>query len=200
MRKRRFSTAVGTVVVGMACAAATASASGFDLTGGTFTGTATAQQTVVIDGSYSVTCDVALQGDTEGVAGNAAAATVDPTFTNCDYFGWPVDVTVHGSWELEVTAKLTTTPRVYQLALRMPAGASMTWAIPLSGCEWNVSAPQTVTSGVVGAQAVAGLDLEMDMYGLAFTTNGNCPFGNGNTLEYHSNGPIQLEDVAVDEL
>lgn len=204
MAKRLAAVAV-TAAMGLAVGAAAASADGFDLTGGDFTGTATADQELTIDGVYTSTCSTLdVDGNTEAVTGTPAALAFGFSFASCTAFGFPPTITSSGSWQFEVTSKISSSPPTYAGQLRFPSGSSTTIHVPIAGCSWTVAGPQTFTHGaggnvVTAVQNGSTLQISVSIQGISYTASG-CPFGSGSNMTYDSNGPIDLPGVTVDEL
>lgn len=191
---KKIATAGAVAVMGLGLGAASASATNAtDISGGAYSGSGSAQHTFIVDGSYTIACDASFSGNTENGA-NAVQTIFTPAFSNCDFFGFPADVTISGGWTLNVGTLLSASPEVYGGSIVIPNTSSIQIDVPLVGCEVYISTPQTFTSGVTGTDTNAGVDIDGDVTGISYTTNGSCPFGNGSTGEYHTNGPVSISN------
>lgn len=83
----------------------------------------------------------------------------------------------------------------------IPAGASSTTQVPLTGCEVTVSGAQSFLHGTGSnvvrlRNATGGVELEVSLDGMTYTTTG-CPFLGGSDLVYQSNGAISVPGITV---
>jgi hypothetical protein len=186
---------------------ATGASAAYDLTGGDYASTSFNQHTFAFDqGNYTVPCDVSFAGNTDNVPGDAASTMLTPTFSNCDFFGFPVTATTTDPWKLTVTYADILSPYGASAtgSLSLPEGAEASFEIPLLGCAWTITPSQTIEHGAGGNSltmtnnwAEGDTQANVAAAGLSYTTNGFCPFGSGDNLSYQSNGPIVFPGVDI---
>lgn len=199
---RRLAAAGVVAALGLGAGAVSAAAA-FDLSGGHYAAVNTGDH-VISFGGYPIVCtSMSLAGDTEtGV--NPASSGLALAGAVCDFAGFPVDVTATGSWELEVAgAWASGPPKIYWVDLHLLSTATFTLEIPILGCEITVTTPQVVRHGVgvnslMLADYGSSFQLDVNVGGMGYTTNGYCPMGAGDDMTY--TGVFDVEGFAVDEV
>ncbi|MBF6619402.1 MAG: hypothetical protein ITG02_04130 [Patulibacter sp.] len=195
-KMRKLAGIIAAAILGASVAAASASA--YDITGGSYVGSSTAPHSLTFGGVYTVTCHVDFAGHTENVVGDTAATDMTPAYSNCDFFGLPATVTSAAPIRLKVTADwppFSLSIDLYILGIKLIE-------IPIVGCQVAVSSPQSLLDGtggnsIVGANVGSDFEWGASVQNIAYTTNGACPFGSGSDGAYDTNGPVTLQGVSV---
>lgn len=192
---QKLATAGAVAAMGLGLGAASASA--YSISGGAYTGTATAQHTFTIDGAYTISCDAEFNG----VATGAASTDFTPSFTNCDFFGFPADVTPTGDWRLTVTGGGSGS---YTGEIELLGDVDI--AVPIADCYVNVQSGQVFADGVngnilTGDQIGSDVALVGDVNGISWTSSGTgCPWlpsTSGTSAVYSTNGAVDIPNVTV---
>lgn len=197
---KKIATAGAVAALGLGLGAASASA--YDLTGGSYTATnASLGDHSFTAGGYTVICTGAsFAGDTENGA-NAASTNFVPTYSGCDLIGLPASVTTSGPWTLQVTGG--SSPN-YTGEIAIPGSSSVQIDVPDLGCEIYITTPATFAHGasssygtnvLTGTTSGSGTLLNADVYNISYTTNGLCPFGDGDDGQYQ--GAVNAPGVGV---
>lgn len=197
-RFSRLATVGAVAVLGVGAGAGAASA--YSISGGAYTGTATANHTSTFGGAYTFDCpssDVSYSGTATGA--DTTSFTPDFGFS-CDFFGFPAMATQSGAWSLKVVAGPDMNG-YYDGELAIPVGTATTNESPLPGCEATFSGPQAFRHGfsstVIRMKNVGGdVTLEMDLNGIAYSAAGPC-FGSGSGGVYSTNGVVTLPGVVI---
>lgn len=174
------------------------SASAYDLTGGSYTGSGSAAHTLTFGGAYTLSCDADYAGNTENVTGDAAATDMTPTYSNCAFFGFPATMVSASPVRLKVTASwppLSVSLDLFILGIKLIE-------IPIIGCQVSISSPQSLLHGsggnsILGANVSSSFQWSASVQNISYTTNGLCPFGSGSDGTYDTNGVVTLSGVNV---
>lgn len=187
--------AAAAVVAVAGLGVSTSSASAYTLTTH-LTGSGSAQHTITFDGMYTASCDVAFTGTSSG-----ASIAFDFNYANCDFFGFPADVTTAGSWGLLVTGG--SSPN-FTGQITLPSASVVTLDVPIMGCQVSFTTPQTLSHGSGGnaitmtnVASPTSVDLEASLK-LPYTSNGACGFSLSGTAEYETNGPVRIAGLTID--
>lgn len=203
---KKIATAGAVAAMGLGLGAASASAVTYDLTGGSYEGIATEDHTFTVGGAYTITCDThggnptTFTGDTESPGGPSTNFT--PDYSDCDFFGFPASVTINSPWLLTVTGNTSTSNFTGEINIPDNAGHEVIIKVPLVGCEVYVNGSQTFKDGVGGTslsgdEVGSDFELNAEVNGIIYTTNGSCPFGSGSDGVYQTNGAVTIEGVGV---
>ncbi len=190
---QKLATAGAVAAMGLGLGAASASA--YAISGGEYTGTATAPHTFTVgNGNYTISCDIAtFTGDATG----AATTAFTPTYDDCTFFGFPADVVQDGPWSLTATSGPDGTG-AYGGTMEIPAGTSTTINVPVAGCSVVVSGYQDFTSGLIARNFASGTGVELSggVTGVTYTASG-CPFASGTDGTYSTNGNVTIPGITV---
>lgn len=193
---KKLATASVVAVLGLGVSAVGASA--YSISGGAYAAVSSAGHSSSIGGAYTIVCDPPTFS---GSATGSATTSFTPAYANCDFFGHPAEFTLSGAWELTVIGG-SGPSGPYYARVDIPTGVNVTTAVPLVGCEIYNAGPQSFVNGVGGTTVTlwntpAGLQVDADVYGIGYTTNGACPFVSGTDGEYHTNGSVIFPGVTV---
>lgn len=197
---KKIATAGAVAAMGLGLGAASASAYSIDaLAPNTnpymYTSVDSSSHTFTVGGAYQITCDVAsFTGNATGAATTAFA----PTYTNCNFFGFPAFVTAHGDWSITVLAGSGSS---FTGKVEIPSTSSVTISVPIAGCNVTVPGGQTFVDGVgsnVGqANNVAGgVELTAVADGIVYNASG-CPFSSGSDGIYDTGGVVEIPGIEV---
>lgn len=181
--------------VGLGVSAAGASA--YSLLGGAYLTTPSATHAATVAGSvYTVSCGAV---EFEGAATGLASTDFVASHSGCGFFGFPATVTQSGDWQFTVIG--TNGAGIYFGRIDIPAGASSTFDMPMTGCTVVVSGPQSVVHGfgdsyIEATNSGGGLEVGAVLNGLVYTASG-CPFSSGADLTYDTGGVIEVPGVAA---
>lgn len=201
----RLATAMAVAAVGLGLGATNASAYRIDGISGNpfvYSGTAGAAHTYTTGEFFQLECPTKDTTFT-GIADGAAMTVFTPSYGGeeaCSFLGYPATVEQTGTWELTVNAGPNGTAE-YNGDITIPAGTSTTVTVPILGCSWTVSGPQTFAHGVNGNNLRAddyggGVFLEAAVYGISYVAAG-CPFLSGNDGQYRTNGVVTIPGIAI---
>jgi hypothetical protein len=196
---QKIATAGAVAAMGLGLGAASASA--YDITGGNYVGTGTAQHSFTIDGAYTINCDATFTGNTDNVAGDTNSTDFAPAFANCDFFGFPADVTPADDWRLTVTGGGSGN---YTGQIELLGDVDI--AVPIADCYVNVASGQVFADGaggniLTGTQVGSDFELIGEVNNINWTSTGTgCPWlpnTSGSTAVYSTNGPVEIPGVSV---
>ena len=170
-------------------------ASAYSISGGAYTSATSSTVKLTLAGSYTYACS---STSFSGVATGADTMTMTPAFGGCSYYGFPWVITQSGAWKIKVTGG--SAPN-FTGELEIPAGVTTTWTLPITGCTFVISGPQTLRHGVGGNAAVirnmgTGAELSFHLNGIAFTAT-SCPYSSGTNGVLDSGGGISLPGITV---
>lgn len=173
------------VSAGLLLGASAPGVSAYSVSGGTYTGTATDDPTFTVGGFYEITCPMAWT-TFAGTATGWPVTYFRPYYGgigDCDFFGFPADVTQDGSWGLTVSAGPTGSG-IYTGSLHLPAATTTTIEIPIVGCTVTITGTQHLAHGsgwnaVTAFNVWGGIAVAYGVDGVAYSASG-CPFSSGS--------------------
>ncbi len=187
---RKLASAAAIAAFGLGVGAG--SASGYSLLGGPYLGSAAAANTATVGGAYTLSCGAV---EFSGSATGSATTEFVAAHSDCTYFGFPALVTQSGEWEFTVIGDDGF--GTYAGRIDIPAGASSTTSLPITGCTVTVEGPQSISDSLVQVvNGSSGLAVSVSLSGIGYTASG-CPFSSGTDLSYASNGPIEVPGVTA---
>jgi hypothetical protein len=186
---KKMATAGAVAAMGLGLSAASASA--YAISGGAYTGTATANHTFTVGGAYQIECTSATFS---GTATGAATTAFTPSYSGCTFFGFPATVTQSGVWS--ITANSGPVGGVYGGRVDIPAGTTTTIEVPIAGCTVTVTGAQGFAGAGSASNNGSGVDLEASVTGIVYSASG-CPFPSGTDGEYLTNGPVTIPGISV---
>lgn len=179
-------------------------ASAYAITGGSYTGSATATHSFTVASAFTLTCPAA-QTTFSGTATGSATTNFTPTYgggaTVCTFFGLPTAVSQSGTWSLTVTGGPDGSGW-YTGNLHIPATTVTTISTPLAGCVVTVAGTQQFSHGtggnVVRGRNVTptGVELQASVEGISYSASG-CPFSSGSDGVYSTNGVVSVPGITI---
>jgi hypothetical protein len=202
----KLAAAGAVAVMGLGLGAAGASA--YSISGGHYTATTTTDHAFSIGGAYTYTCPASLTTST-GDADGSDETWFTPYYGgvgDCEFFGLPVTVSQYGQWGLKVAAGPDVLG-IYRGEVAIPAGSSTVISMPIAGCTFTVSGPQSFSHATAGnifemKDVAGGMELVARIGGIAYVASG-CPFSSGSDGVYDTRGvsgtgsPVDFSGVSV---
>lgn len=199
LKKTLIATAITLTIAG---GAATNASAAFDLTGGDYIGaTNGVGHTFTIDEFQTIECaDVSFSGNTENVPNDPASTVLTPTFSDCNFFGFPVVATTPDPWKLTVSSGPDGSG-YHDATLGTPGDTLVEFYVPILGCTvtYEMPNPGYLNSSRLRA---AGNETawEASLMNLPWEADNCFISGTGTNGTFSTNGAVTFPGVDIAEL
>lgn len=198
--------AVAVVGFGMGAAAVSA----YSISGGSYTSDRSGANTFKFGGGlFGLTCPITVGGWSGGAVMSGSATGVastdfTPVFGNCKFLGFPANLTQLGAWRVTIDSGPDLNGYYYG-NFTILAATTTTVNVPIAACTVTVAGPQGFSHGGNGGLDIvrgrnwtlgSGVDFEVAVHGISFTTSGSCPFSGASDSVY-STGVTAIPGITI---